>query len=167
MTIDNNNNTKKQKQLRQLHRRLQKVPGGGKSRIQRRLVKKIKQNENGAKKPFGLMRFWYAGYLRNGIEEKEGEGGIRTWKGRSCKGTFSSDRTIVLRKKWALSEMKRGVLKHGLAHQMPGLGDIAWEVQLHTHNKEQNTRYIGTDEEWRETLGSGCDILVHFPSYVY
>ena len=156
----------KQKQLRQLHRRFQKVPGGGKSRIQRRLVKKIKQNENGAKKPIGLMRFWYAEYLRNGIEEKEGEGGIRTWKDHSCKGTCSSDRTIVLRKKGTLSEMKRDVLKHGLAHKMPGLSDIAWEVQLHTYNKEQNTRYIGTDEEWRETLGSGCDILVHFP-YVY
>ena len=87
MAIDNNNNTKKQKQLRELHRRFQKVPGGGKSRIQRRLVKKIKQNEDGAKKPLGLMRFWYAKYLRNGIEEKEGEGGTRTWNGLSCVGS--------------------------------------------------------------------------------
>ena len=164
----------KQKQLRQLHRRFQKVPGGGKSRIQRRLAKKIKQNEGGAKNR-GLVVFWYAEYRQNGIievEEKEGEGEggstwkTRTWKDRSCQGTFSSERTAVLRKKGTLSEMKRDVVKHGLAHKMPGLSDIAWEVQLHTYNKEQNTRYIGTDEEWRETLGSGCDILVHFP-YVY
>ena len=37
--------------------------------------------------------------------------------------------------------MKRDVVKHGLAHKMPGLSDIAWEVQLHTYNKEQ-TRAI-------------------------
>ena len=97
--------------------------------------------------------------LRNGIEEKEGEGGIRTWKDHSCKGTFSSDRAIVLRKKGTLPEMKRDVLKHGLARKIPGLSDIAGEVQLHTH-----LRYIGTDGEW---LGSDeCSILVHFP-YVY
>ena len=164
----------KQKQLRQLHRRFQKVPGGGKSRIQRRLAKKIKQNGGCTKnrKFLGLVVFWYAEYRQNGIievEEKEGEGEggstwkTRTWKDRSCQGTFSSERTVVLRKKGTLSEMKRDVVKHGLAHKISGLSDIAGEVQLHTLSP---FRYIGTDEEWLGLGSDECSILVHFP-YVY
>ena len=59
--------------------------------------------------------------------------------------------------------MKRGVVKHGLAHKISGLSDIAGEVQLHGLPP---FRYIGTDEEW---LGLGSDegsVLVHF-RYVY
>ena len=171
MTTADHDNKQKQKQLRQLHRRFQKVPGGGKSRIQRRLAKKIKQNEGGAKNR-GLVVFWYAEYRQNGIievEEKEGEGEgggtwkTRTWKDRSCQGTFSSERTVVLRKKGTLSEMKRDVVKHGLAHKISGLSDIAGEVQLHTLSP---FRYIGTDEEWLGLGSDECNILVHFP-YVY